>query len=92
MIKLRTKSGKRLKVAEDIPFIEICDADGNLGALVIQFNNGSEVKVVTPGDDSFDNYVRSFGSKITKYAELINDEMKRVESHEERKQKFRRKQ
>lgn len=34
MIKLRTKDGKRLKVSQDVPFIEICDADGDIGALV----------------------------------------------------------
>lgn len=85
MIRLRTKTGKRLKVAEDVPFIEICDMDGNLGAVVLQFNEGTEIKIVTPGDDSFDNYVKTFKSKVTQYAEKINKRMKEVEEHDRRK-------
>lgn len=85
MIRLRTAEGKRLRISEDVPYIEICDADGNLGALVIQFDNGAEVKIVTPGDSTFDNYVRAFKSKVTQYAERVNKEMRKVEEHDKRK-------
>jgi hypothetical protein len=34
MIKLRTKENKIFKVKDDVGFIEICDNDGNLGALI----------------------------------------------------------
>lgn len=81
LIKLRTKTGKRLKVSEDVSFIEICDMDGRLGALVHIFPSG-EIKVCTPGDDSFDRYARFFGSNLTDYAEKIDDEMRRVEQHD----------
>lgn len=87
MIRLRTKTGKRLKVSEDVPFIEICDEDGNLGAVVMQFPKG-EIKVVTPGDDSFIRYVKTFKSKITNYAEVVNQKMKEVEEHDKRKREL----
>jgi hypothetical protein len=39
MIKLRTKENKIFKVKDYVGFIEICDNDGNLGALIhIQSN------------------------------------------------------
>lgn len=84
MIKLRTKDGKRLKVSQDIPFIEICDLDGNLGAVVHVFDSG-EIKIYTPGDDSFSRYVSIFKSKTTHYAVKADQYMKQIEQHDKDK-------
>ena len=50
MLKLRTVDNKKYKLAKDIAFIEICDADGGLGALIEITNNGSLIQVHRPGD------------------------------------------
>lgn len=62
MLKLRTKTNKRFKVAEDVSFIEICDKEGNLGAL-ISINEDGSIEVNLPGERTYENYVQSFKVK-----------------------------
>lgn len=68
MLKLRTKNNKRFKVSEDITFIEICDVEGNLGAL-IHLPTPHEIIIAKPGDTTFERYVRVYGSKLSKFIE-----------------------
>lgn len=60
MIKLRNAEGKCFSVAKlDMKFVEICDQDGDIAALVYMPDNTS-VSVVQPGDVEFERYVRKF--------------------------------
>lgn len=64
MIKLRTKTNKRFKVADDVSFIEICDQDGGLGA-VLHILPNNEINLSIPGESTYENYVNSYKVKRT---------------------------
>lgn len=66
MLKLRTKNNKRYKVADDVVFIEICDGEGNLGAIIHVMDNGV-INISLPGEPTFSNYVKLYGSKTTHF-------------------------
>lgn len=64
MIKLRNAEGKCFSVAKlDMKFVEICDQEGNIAALVYMPDNTS-VSLVQPGDIEFERYIRRY--KLTK--------------------------
>ena len=67
MLKLRTVDNKKYKLSKDIAFIEICDVDGGLGALIEITNDGSLIQVHRPGDQTFENYILKYKSKLTNY-------------------------
>lgn len=62
MIRLRTKTNKRFKVTEDVNFIEICDNNGSLGA-VIHITPEGRISVALPGDVTYENYANAFNSE-----------------------------
>lgn len=63
MVKLRDRNGKRWTV-QDIAYIEVCDGDGRLAALVSIHDSG-RVTVSAPGDDVFARYAEAFGSRVS---------------------------
>ena len=62
MIRVRTVEGKAYKMAETARFVEICDNEGGVAAIVFQNANGA-VRVVSTEDKEFYRYVKSYGLK-----------------------------
>jgi hypothetical protein len=76
MIKLRTKENKIFKVKEDVGFVEICDNDGNLGAL-IHIQDSQRLSLCIPGDPTFENYLIRYKVTPSKfYKHNITDNLK----------------
>lgn len=62
MIRVRTAEGKAYKMADSARFVEICDSEGRVAAIVFQNNNGA-VRVVSTEDKEFYRYIKSYGLK-----------------------------
>jgi hypothetical protein len=76
MVKLRSKTGKSYTVGSDVSFIEICDLDGNIGALV-NLNNGM-ITVSKVGDSTFENYCIKYKLRPTNYLQHTIEPFKKV--------------
>lgn len=59
MIRVRTTDGKAYKMNPAARFVEICDEEGKIAAVVFQKDNG-EVRVVSTEDKEFYRYVKSY--------------------------------
>lgn len=66
MLKLRTKANKQYKIGKDVEFIEICDEDGALGALIHIKENGF-IQIARPGDNLFENYLIRYNVPVTTF-------------------------
>lgn len=64
MIRVRTVEGKAYKMAETARFVEICDDEGGVAAVVFQNDNGV-VRVVSAEDKEFYRYLKSYKLKPT---------------------------
>lgn len=64
MIRVRTVEGKAYKMAETARFVEICDDEGGVAAIVFQNDNGA-VRVVSADDNEFYRYLKSYKLKPT---------------------------
>lgn len=62
MIRIRTVDGKAFKMSDAARFVEICDDNGGLAAVVFQNDNGA-VRVVSVEDKEFYRYMKSYGLK-----------------------------
>lgn len=69
MLRLRTKDNKKYKVGDDVAFIEICDANGALGALIQITNDGTVTTLYYPGDQTFENYIIKYNTPTAKFYE-----------------------
>lgn len=67
MIRLRTKTNKTYKIGSDVSFIEICDIDGGLGALIFIDDNTGAIQVTKPGDSIYENYLIKYGVTPSEY-------------------------
>lgn len=62
MIRVRTVEGKAYKMSDTARFVEICDADGQVAAVVFRTDNGG-VRVISTEDKEFYRYIKSYGLK-----------------------------
>jgi hypothetical protein len=63
MLRIRTKTNKTYKIGSDVSFIEICDTEGNLGALIFIEDGSGAIKIARPGDSLYENYLIKY--KVT---------------------------
>lgn len=64
MIRVRATDGKSYKLKDSARFVEICDEEGRVGAVVFRKDNG-EVRVVSVEDKEFYRYIKSYGLKAS---------------------------
>lgn len=64
MIRVRTTEGKAYKMSDSARFVEICDEEGKVAAVVFQKDNG-EVRVVSAEDKEFYRYLKSYNLQPT---------------------------
>lgn len=64
MIKLRLKDGTRVKVPEEVAFIEICDREGKL-AMIINLTQDNKISTAMSGDKMFDRYASAYRASVT---------------------------
>jgi hypothetical protein len=62
MIRVRTVDGKAYKMSPTARFVEICDEEGKVAAVVFQNDNGA-VRVISVEDKEFHRYAKSYGLK-----------------------------
>lgn len=70
MIRVRTTDGKLYSMKDSARFIEICDEDGNIGAVVI--TGDDSVRVLSVGDEAFRKYLDSFKLKKSLVMDFID--------------------
>lgn len=59
MIKLRTTAGKSYRLAPDVRFVEICDKNGGVAAVVFVRDDGS-ITLYRSGEEEFENYIKAY--------------------------------
>ena len=67
-VNLRLKNGKLFNV-KDVSFVEVCDDEGYLSALVYLSNTGI-VHIHTPDDEQFKRYSSMYKRKATTEVKL----------------------
>lgn len=69
MLRIRTTEGKAYRLHDNARFVEICDNNGNVAAVVFLRDDGS-ITICRVGEEEFENYISAF--KIAK-SKLISD-------------------
>lgn len=64
MLKLRNEKGKVLELSKNVKFVEICDLDGNLAA-VVYMSSAGRVKIIQQDDEDFARYVTAYNPKLS---------------------------
>lgn len=70
MLRIRTIDGKAYRLQDNARFIEICDNNGNVAAIVFMRDDGS-ITICRVGEEEFENYVEAF--KVSKSKLISND-------------------
>lgn len=68
MLKIRSTDGKAYKLNDKAKFIEICDNEGNIAAVVFIRSDGI-IRICKLGEEEFNNYITAFRLHTSK---LIN--------------------
>ena len=78
MIRIRHTEGKDVistELAKAYRFVEICDLDGNIGALVFMDDRGT-VRLISPEDPDARRYEKMYGVKFSKLTTIPMDKLK----------------
>lgn len=59
MLRLRDVAGKTWELPKNVVFVEVCDAQGAICAVVHRIS-AKQVSVYLPGDDSFNRYLAKY--------------------------------
>lgn len=68
MIRVRTTNGSLIVLNDKARFVEICDKNGKVAAVVF-VNDYGVVRVLTPGDEEFAKYIRAYKPDVAKVIE-----------------------
>lgn len=78
MIRIRHTENRDVlstELAQAYRFVEICDLDGNIGALVFMDDRGT-IRLVGPDDPEARRYEKMYGVKFSKLTTIPLDKLK----------------
>ena len=77
MIRIRHSENKDViakELTQAYRFVEICDLDGNIGAVVFMDDKGT-IRLLRPGEADAERYAKMFGVKFSKLVVIPQEKL-----------------